>query len=171
METESAAIYPSTEEASSTEEAPPTSLLERILVPVDFSMASHRAVEVALELRRLASSTVCLFHLAQSDTTFDFLGGIGSPAVGGDWVAETEERLQRFITNIAAPDRDRIEVRAAVGGDLGTGLRAEATRWGATLVVASADIHAKLFRSPAERLVRTLAMPILVIPADADEES
>ena len=137
-------------------------VFDRIFVPVDYSIESHRAVRLALELRRTRGSAVCLFHAVESTGSDDWLGGIGSPAVGGDWVAEAHERLRRFLANLGVTD-DGIAVRARIGRPLRM-LCDEARDWGATLVVAAARVHASLVRSPAERLVRQLGLPVLVIP-------
>jgi nucleotide-binding universal stress UspA family protein len=140
-------------------------MLDRVFVAVDYTMDSHRAVGVALELRRTHGSTVCLFHAAESTGSDDWLAGIGSPAVAGDWVVETEERLRRFLRNVA-PDADAdIEVRARVGLPVSS-LCVEAHRWGATLVIATARLHTRIVRSPAEQIVRQVGLPILIIPAE-----
>jgi len=138
-------------------------IFRRVIVPVDYTPESHRAVRVALELRRIHGSAICLFHAVESTGSDDWLGGIGSPAVGGDWVAEGKARLRRFLANIGVDGADDIDVRARVGLPL-LMLREEARAWSATLVVAASRMHATLVRSPAERLVRELQLPVLVIP-------
>jgi nucleotide-binding universal stress UspA family protein len=145
------------------EEEQPDTILERILVPVDYSMESHRAVALALELRRTHGSAVCLFHAAQSTGSDDWLAGIGSPSVAVDWVAEAHGRLRRFLANVAPGAGEGIDVRARVGLPLDT-LGQEAHGWGATLVIATARVQSWLVRSPAERLLRELGLPVLIIP-------
>lgn len=140
------------------------SILDRVFVPVDYSMASHLAVGVALELRQTHGSEICLFHAVESDGTDEWLGGIGSDATRGDWVVAGRARLRRFLDHVAPGLGDGIDLRARVGTIDGT-LRREAREWGATLIVATADVHTRLFRSPAERLVHDTNIPILVIPA------
>lgn len=142
-------------------------IYRRVFVPVDFSMSSHRALGAALELARTQGSTVCLFNMAESEGEDDFLGGIGSPAVGGDWPAESEERLHRFVENVAPGYVDRVEVRSRIGGDAARSIHEEAARWGATLIVVASEMHARWLRSPAERIVRDLDIPILLIPGAA----
>lgn len=144
-------------------------VFDRVLVPVDFTMASHRAVGLALELRRMHGSAVCLFHAAESTGGDEFLGGIGSPAVGGDWVAESKGRLLRFLDNVAPGRAEGIEIRARVGMPASM-LAAEARAWRPTLVVAAIRFEPRFpFRSPAERLVRRLRVPVLLVPAELDE--
>lgn len=140
-----------------------TTIFRRVLVPVDYTMDSHRAVGVALALRRQYGSVVCVFHTAESAGSDDWLGGIGSPSVGGDWVAEAEARLRRFLLNVAPAEAEGIEVRARMGASAHT-LPKVVDDWEATLVVAAAALHRRFFRSAAERLVRDLDVPILIIP-------
>lgn len=144
------------------EETESVTVFDRIFVPVDFSIDSHRAVRVALELRRMRGSAMCLFHAVESTGSDDWLGGIGSPAVGGDWVSEATRRLRRFLANLGIDD-DGIDVRARIGLPLRT-VCESARDWNATLVIAAARVHASLVRSPGERLVRQLGLPVLVIP-------
>lgn len=141
--------------------AQPVTTFARIFVPVDFSMRCHRALATALDLRRMYGSAVCVFHGVESSGADDFLGGIGSPAVHGDWVSEGEGRVRRFLANVV-PDADPgIEVRATVEFTERTLCR-EAELWGATLVV----IHAEKgrFRSFADRLLHQIGVPVLVVP-------
>ena len=142
-----------------------SSVLDRILVPIDFTMDSHRALGVALEMMRTHGSSVCVFHAAESAGSDDWLGGIGSPSVGGDWVSEAEGRLRRFLENVAPGSSSRVEVMAKCGLPVQT-MRRAAQEWGASLIVAPAGVHARFFRSPAERLVHDSGVPVLVIPID-----
>jgi len=141
-------------------------ILDRILVPIDYSMDSHLALGVALELQRTHGSTVRLFHAAESDGSDDWLGGIGSPAVGGDWVAKAKGRLRRFLENVAPGNAANVEVSARVGETLHT-LLAEIREWRPSLLVAAATVDARVFRSAAQRIVRDAAIPTLIIPAAA----
>lgn len=147
------------------EESAAATILARVFVPVDYTMECHRAVDLALELRRKHGSAACLFHAAQSTGSDDWLAGIGSPSVGGDWVAEAKARLRRFLANVAPDAGADAEVRSRVGLPITT-LSEEAHRWAATLVIATASLHNQL-RSPAERLVRKLQLPVLIMPTDA----
>jgi nucleotide-binding universal stress UspA family protein len=140
-------------------------VLDRVFVPVDYTMSSHRALGVALELMRTHGSDVCVFHAQESAGSDDWLGGIGSPSVGGDWVSEALARLRRFLENVAPGSSSRVEVMAKVGESMPT-IRRAAQEWGASLIVAPADVHARIFRSPAEHLVHESDIPVLVIPND-----
>jgi nucleotide-binding universal stress UspA family protein len=138
-------------------------MFDRILVAIDFSMESHRAIGVALELQRLHGSTVRLFHAAESSGSDDWLGGIGSPSVGGDWITESTGRLRRFVDNVAPGTSSRLEVGARVG-ELVFVLRLEIREWAPTLLIAALPVHSRIVRSPAEHLVHDLEVPTLIIP-------
>ena len=138
-------------------------ILERIFVPVDFSMESHRAVGVAMALQRSLGAKICLFHAAESDGTYEFLGGIGSPAVLGDWRAAAEQRLRRFIDNLVPDYPGPIEVRAHVDAQSPRVIYDQARRWGASLIILATDVHG-LLRSDAEHLVHDFDIPVLVLP-------
>ncbi|MEI9885750.1 MAG: universal stress protein [Rhizomicrobium sp.] len=147
-------------------EALAVALFARLFVPVDYTLESHRAVQVALELRRTYGSALCLFHAAQSTGSDDWIAGIGSPAVGGDWVMQAKARLRRFLDHVAPDAGPEVEMSSKVGLPLVT-LGSAAHEWGATLVVAAASLHASILRSPAEKLLRAMRLPSLIIPFEA----
>src|SRR5205807_3371311 len=73
----------------------------RILVPIDFTGASKRALATALELQRRFGSEVCLFHMTELGANDEFLAGVGgTKATGTELVNEAVGRLQRFVENI-----------------------------------------------------------------------
>lgn len=139
-------------------------IFRRVIVPIDYSMESHRAFGVALDLVETHGSTVSLFHAEESSGADEWLGGIGSPSVGGDWIAEAKGRLRRFVLNVAPWMAGRVDILASIGEDPVHELRRAAHGWGATLVVASANVYSGFLRSPAERLVHGFEVPTLIIP-------
>lgn len=138
------------------------SILDRIFVPIDYSMGSQRALGVALELRRTHGSAVCLFHAIASTTSDEWLAGIGG-GIAEDWTHSSRNQLERFLRNVA-PLTNGIELVSAIGNPIES-IREQMHEWRATLLVASANVHAILFRSAAEKLVRDIDIPVLVIPA------
>ena len=143
-------------------------LFARVFVPVDFTQSSQQAVGIALELKRVFGSEVCLFQLAEEGGADEFLGGLGDPATPGDLVRNARERLERFVENIAPGSAGAVEVRARADVKPMEDLREEARRWGATLVVAATTFRG-FFRSPAEKLVHGFDIPVLLIPAVEEE--
>src|SRR6185369_850424 len=103
-------------------------ILERVFVPVDFSMESHRAVGVALALQRSMGARVCLFHVAQPDATNDFLGGLGSSVAQGDFLKHAEDRLLRFVDNLVPGYPGKVETRASIDPKTPRYIREEARR-------------------------------------------
>ena len=148
-----------------------TGIFARVFVPVDFTMASHRAVGAALALMRAFGSKVCVFRLAeQSGGADDFLAGLGDGYTPGDLVRHATGRLHRFIENVAPGFADEVEVRAYADVKPVEDLRKEAQRWGATLVVAATKFKG-VFRSPAEKLVHGFDIPVLLIPSAREASS
>ena len=143
-------------------------IFARVFVPVDFTMSSHQAVGVALELKRAFGSQVCIFQLAEEGGADEFLGGLGDPATPGDLMQRAQGRLRRFIENIAPAEADSVEVRAYADVKPMEDTRDEARRWGATLVIAATKFEG-LFRSPAEKLVHGFDIPVLLIPVVEEE--
>jgi hypothetical protein len=143
-------------------------IFSRLFVPVDFTISSHQAVGAALELKRAFGSEVCVFQLAAEGGADEFLGGLGDPRTPGDLLSGARGRLHRFLENVAPGFADSVEVRAYVEAKPVEDLKAEARRWGATLVIAAARFEG-VFRSAAEKLVRGFDIPLLLIPADWQE--
>src|SRR5580698_7509072 len=83
------------------------STFTRILVPIDFSPASKRALATALLLGRGMGSEVHLFHLAEQGENDQFLAGIGGdPVAPTDLIEDAKGRLYRFVENLF-PGRGR----------------------------------------------------------------
>lgn len=137
----------------------------KIFVPIDYTMDCHRALGVALELQRTHGSEIRLFHAARGDASEDWHGGIGADFVQGDWVTRARARLRDFVENVAPEALDKVELHACMGGETLRLVREEARRWGATLLVAAAPVHARLVRSSAEKLVHDIDIPALIIPS------
>jgi hypothetical protein len=150
-----------------------TRIFERILVLVDFNASPRETVGAALELHRVLGSHVRLFEMPELTGGDEFLAGLGSPSViGADLDEEGKGRLARFIRNVAPEYVDQVEVDARLDVDAISALKAEAKRWGPTLVIAAAESHGRLFlRSQAEKLVHGLDVPILVVPTRRDESA
>jgi nucleotide-binding universal stress UspA family protein len=141
----------------------------RVLVPVDYSTDSHRAVGVALELHRVHGSAVCLFHVQHDQGNDEFLGGLG--AVQQQRVSDALGRLKRFVDNIAPGTAADVEMRARVGGE---GERAKfilegAAEWNATLIILTNAQHRTLFPSIAQRVVKKANVAVLALSATSAE--
>ena len=98
-------------------------IFARLFVPVDFTMSSHRALGVALELKRAFGSQVCLFQLASESGGDEFLAGLGDPSSPADLIDGARDQLQRLVQNVAPEflsDRFGLGFPGGVGpGELG----------------------------------------------------
>ena len=146
-----------------------TAIFRRILVPVDFSMASHQGVFLALELRRLYGSKICVFHATHGGENDQFLAGLGSPASASDLIDTSPVR--RFLNNIAPEQSDAVECDTAMEDDYVTSIHAKAKKWEATLVVLSHESHPSLLRTHSEKLMKVLDVPVLVFPTAASSKA
>ena len=84
-----------------TSESAAAATFRRILVPVSLRMPSHRAIQVAGELRRRFGGLVCVFHVVSSDENDHFLSGLGSPTTRSDLRAEGSDELRQFVHDVA----------------------------------------------------------------------
>ena len=146
------------------------STFERILVPIDFSAGSRRALAAAMVMQRRIGSEVHLFHLATPGENDAFLAGIGGDALRpADLVADAEARLRRFVENLFPGRSADVQVHARGGIDVVNGIRKAAESVGATMVLLGGRSKQSLFRTQIEKIVRDLdgAVMLLRVP---DEE-
>jgi nucleotide-binding universal stress UspA family protein len=140
--------------------------LEQLLVPVDFSETSERALDYALELARRVGADVALVHVYQLPV-WGFPDGAIVPAA--DLASQLSVGAQRSLDQC-------VERRAAPGASVRGFLR-EGVPWEeinelaralhADLIVIGTHgrrgIARALLGSVAETVVRTAEVPVLVI--------
>ena len=139
-----------------------TAMFRRILVPVDFSAVSHRAVYAALEFQRVYGSQLCVFHAAHGGGNDQFLAGLGSPTSTGD-VADTSA-VRRFLNNIAPGRVDAVECDATMDDDYVASIQSKTRKWGATMIILSHEPHTSLLRTHSEKIMKSLEVPVLLLP-------
>jgi nucleotide-binding universal stress UspA family protein len=139
-------------------------MFRRVLVPVDFSMVSHRAVFAALEFRRLFGARVCIFNVTHMGENDLYLAGTGSPTTRDDLVEEGSTALRRFVDNIAPGQAGQVEYEVQVSRNYVDGIRDKVEAWDATLLVLGHEHHATLLRTHSERIVRALDVAVFLIP-------
>ncbi len=144
-------------------------IFQRVLVPVDFSLASHRGVHVALELHRLCGARVCVFNVTHGREADQFLGGLGSPGSAKDLV-EGSAAVQRFVNNIAPEQTEAVECDAKIAEDHVAAIRAKVSEWQATLLVLSHEPHSSVLRTHSEKLIKALSVPVLVLQSTQDSK-
>jgi nucleotide-binding universal stress UspA family protein len=130
---------------------------KRLLVPVDFSAGSRRALGAALVLRRSLGSEVHLFNLAELGENDEYLACTGANSVTpGELVEDTKARLRRFVDNVFPGQAAEVTVHARMGVDVVHGIERIANDLGATLVLLGARQRESLFRTDIEKVVRDL---------------
>ena len=139
---------------------------KRILVPVDFSDGSERAVTKATELARALGAKIDLIHVYQLPV---FALPDSSVTVSPTYVADLTDRAQRALNK----HRDKLK-EAGIQADtrLIEGVPAQAvvdyaTEIGADMIVMGTHGHSGFKRfllgSTTERVVRTAETPVLTV--------
>jgi nucleotide-binding universal stress UspA family protein len=139
-------------------------VFDRILVPIDFSEGSRRALGTALELRKRFGSEVHLFRLTASTSNDQFLAGIGGDSLAPrDLVEAAESRLQRFVENVLPGRSAEVIVHAQVGEDVVHGIARSAKHTGTTLVLLAEEPKQSVFRTQVEKIVQELDSAVMLL--------
>jgi nucleotide-binding universal stress UspA family protein len=139
-------------------------VFQRILVPIDLSEGSRRALVTALALKRSFGSEVHLFRLTESTANDEFLGGIGgNHQTSNELVESAEARLLRFAENVIPGSSRDVIAHAQVGVDVVHGVGRSAKRVGATLVILAQEPKETLFRSAVEKIARDLDSAVMIL--------
>lgn len=148
--------------------APPTDV-DRLIVPVDFSPASHEAVAMAIELASTLDVPVELLHAVEPIPYVQMAYPIAVD--DGEFKAHAQRHLDEIVEEL---DTSR-EIRTTV--DVATAEQAvidAAFRSASPMVVMASHGHSGLARvllgSTTERLLRNAPCPVLVAPTRAEEE-
>jgi nucleotide-binding universal stress UspA family protein len=112
---------------------------ERVLVPVDFSSASRRALAEALWFKDHLGSEVHLLHLGTLGYNAEFLAGTGADILYGDIQEDARAEARRFIENVFPGRSAEIAVHAAVGEDLPRAIELIETQVRPTLVILAGE--------------------------------
>ena len=140
-----------------------STLIQKIVVPIDFSSASEHAARYACSLARNLGASIYLIHVLEQP-----LRGTGSYDSGGErerLYQDARERLCRLAGRLGSPAlRITIEVRhGRVAEDINDCVIA----YGADLVVMSTrglkGLPHLLLGSFSEHVVRTACCPVLVV--------
>ena len=141
-----------------------STLIQKIVVPIDFSSASEHAARYACSLARNLGALVYLIHVLEQP-----LRGTGSSLdVGGEGerlYQDARERLGRLARGLGSPAlRIATEVRH---GRVAEEINDCVIAYGADLVVMSTrglkGLPHLLLGSVAEHVVRTACCPVLVV--------
>jgi hypothetical protein len=108
---------------------------ERVLVPVDFSAGSRRALAAALLLKDRLHSEVHVLHLGTLGSNAEFLAGSGAEVGFGDIQEDAKAEAIRFVDNVFPGRSSEVVVHASVGEDVAGGIEAIARQVRPTLVI------------------------------------
>ena len=159
----------SAEPVAAQREPTETAMFRRILVPVSLRKPSHRAVRIAAELHRRLGASVCVFEAVHSGENDHYLAGLGSPISRSDLLEDGRAELRQFVEDVAPAEANAIECDANLEESSMDAIRTKAREWGATLLVLSPESHPSLLRTHSEKLMRSLAVPVLVLePPDSE---
>lgn len=139
---------------------------KKILVPVDGSSTSNKALDCALQMAQDAHGQVRFIH------AIDELGYLGGSEYTGQWMASARQNGNQLMqaamvgaqaANIPA-DTHLIDTP---GQRLGQTVADEAASWGADLIVLGTHgrrgVGRVLLGSGAEQIVRMAPVPVLVV--------
>jgi nucleotide-binding universal stress UspA family protein len=133
---------------------------ERILVAVDGSEASARAVEVAARLARVADGDLSVVHVVEGRPN-----GEGEVEAGGP----AQELVEEVVAKVG-PEGTRAtgRTRAVAIGRVAQGILSEAADLGASVIVVGSrglsESSVLLVGSVTHRLLHLTDRPVIVVP-------
>jgi nucleotide-binding universal stress UspA family protein len=140
----------------------------RILVPVDGSNTSSKALATALQMARDTGARVCLVH------AIDELALVSGMEYGSSVVVIAREQAQKVLDDAAAMAKSAgVEVESKLmepGMRLGDCVADAALGWKADLIVVGTHgrrgLGRALLGSGAEQIIRYAPVPVLVIRSE-----
>ena len=153
-------------------------MYQKILVPIDGSMPSGRALDEAISLARLTQGQLQLFHVVD-ELSFAMAAGYGSASTGdagGSYSGDLFEALQEGGKSILRLAEERVRAAGVActsvlhdsfAGRLGDQVVQQAQAWSADLIVLGTHGRRGLERlfmgSDAELIVRMAPVPVLLV--------
>ncbi len=141
--------------------------LKRILVPLDFSPPSRRAVRFACEWAARFGSEVCLLHVLEPMNAFAAFGDmpIAPPVLPFDFHEQARTELEK-IARQEFPESTKVSVHLRDGAAYDQ-IAATAKELDADLIIIATHGHTGLSHvllgSTAERVVRHAPCPVLTL--------
>lgn len=150
-------------------EEPRVDALDRILVPVDFSDASHQAVTAARELATRYGASLQLLHVVEEAIVPDFYleGRVVEPLLGGELRGRARARLTELFEATEGPE---VPMEAfAVEGRAWHSIVDFASETNSDLIVISSHgltgLARALLGSVTEKVARSAPCPVLTLRA------
>ncbi len=144
-------------------------MFQRIIVPVDGSATSNKALVAALEMARNSGGRVRIIH------ALDELSFVWGYEYSGDMVAVVREQAVKVLADAIEIARSggvpaEQQLIESPGVRLGEIVARDATEWGADLIVVGTHgrrgVGRVLLGSGAEQVIRLAPVPVLVIRGD-----
>ncbi|HSW20524.1 MAG TPA: universal stress protein [Ramlibacter sp.] len=144
-------------------------MFKRILVPVDGSETSDKAVVTALQMAREERGQVRLFHSLNEMAYFS------AYEYSGEVIKYAREEGRRVLASAMAMAQSagvaaEQELADAPGLRLGDSVARDALQWKADLIVVGSHgrrgLERALLGSGAEQIVRSAPVPVLVVRGD-----
>jgi nucleotide-binding universal stress UspA family protein len=147
-------------------------LFARILVPIDFSAASRRALLFALDLRRRFGGQVYLVNVTGPSDGDDFLGGLGAHWWSSDLTQEADDDLHRFVEHVAPGEAAIVACDIELEGDVARAVADAVERYGATVVLVTKNGKKRplLLRSRTERIAAKVCCAVMTIACEPEPE-
>ncbi len=135
--------------------------MNKILLPVDGSDHSSRAVAKAAELARLSGGEVRVFHYQEQEPSKAGVANIEASSDAAALVKQTVDDLQGLGINASG------EIRAGLYGEAARAILDEASRFDADLIVMGSrgrsDFEALLLGSVAHKVIHYGHSPVLIV--------
>lgn len=137
----------------------------RVLVPVDFSLASRLALGLAMSMVDGRASDVVLFHAAGVDDNDEFLDYTGVPWGRSDVLTQARDHLRRFAEAVTPGVGDEVRLDSERDDDVVRAIVRAAVRCAPSIVVlgSHARPRRRWGRSTVERVLRRLSCPLVVV--------
>lgn len=138
------------------------SVYKKIIVGIDFSDKTDRAVRAALGLAKATGGAVVLVHVLPAAVD----GQRGAPGSDTEVMRTIEQRLQEQAQQLTASSGAAVDY-GVCEGDVVAELVKYIERWGGDVIVAATEGRSGLGRilvgSVAERLFQKSPVPVLVV--------
>jgi nucleotide-binding universal stress UspA family protein len=153
-----------------TDRAMRAAVFSRLLVPVDFSPSSRAALALALDIAERWGSEVILFYAAGFDANDEFLDHTGVPWGRDDVVGDARDHLMRFADAVVTGGAERVRAEAVRDEDHTRAVTQACERHKPSMVLIGTPAREprRWRRTRAEKLVRVLGCPVLLIRGEPE---
>jgi len=140
--------------------------LTKILVPIDFSECSERALEVAFELAKAFGAEVHIAHV-YPPSAYVAPPLVPGPVMIGQFRDQSQQAFDEYRSKLSR-DRGTPIAGTLLEGTPHVEIVKHATELGADLIAMGTHgrtgVEHLLIGSVAERVIRTAQMPVLTVP-------